>query len=274
MKATHKIKSGGKVETSLIHSTTIIDPKATIGKGVSIGPYSIIGPEVTIRDNTEIENHVTIKGRTTIGSRNYIGPYTSIGLSAQDKAHRNEPTEVIIGNENEIREYVSIHRGTFGGTGVTSVGSHNQIMGNVHFAHDVSVGNHCMLANGTALAGHVVMGSYVVTGGMSGIHQFCRIGDYAMLGATSTAYQDVVPYMTCIGHRAQIVGLNLVGMERNGLTTDDIRQVQSIFNIFFNSGIIPKKAIDRIKEEIPSGQIQERFLNFVSSTQRGFISKA
>ena len=262
------------MEIPQIHSTAIVDPKAGIGKNVSIGPYSIIGPEVTINDDTIIENHVTIKGRTTIGSGNVIGPYTSIGLSAQDKAHRNEPTEVVIGNDNEIREYVSIHRGTFGGTGVTSVGNHNQIMVNVHFAHDVSVGDHCMLANGTTLGGHVIMGSYVVTGGFSGLHQFCRIGDYAMLGATSVAYQDVTPYTMCTGHRSKAVGLNLIGLERNGFTTGEISQIQSIFTIFFNSGLVPKYAIDRIKKDVPPGKILDRFLNFISTTKRGIISKA
>ncbi|MBT3226478.1 MAG: acyl-ACP--UDP-N-acetylglucosamine O-acyltransferase [Deltaproteobacteria bacterium] len=256
-----------------IHPTALIDSDATLGKNVSIGPYTIIGPEVTIGSNTIIENHVTIKGSTRIGESNTIGPYTSIGLPAQDKAHRNESTFVEIGNHNEIREYVSINRGTLGGTGVTKIGDHNQLMINTHFGHDVSVGDHCMVANSTTLAGHVQMGSYVVTGGMSGIHQFCRIGDYAMLGGYSVAYQDIAPYMLCTGYRAQLLGLNKIGLERNGFNSKSIQQIHEIYSIFFCQGLVPQKALDTLKKSLQPDPILDRFVNFVSDTNRGIISK-
>ena len=259
---------------SSIHPAAIIDRDARIGRNVSIGPYTIIGAEVSIGDNTTIENHVTLKGKTTIGESNTIGPYTSIGLAAQDKAHRDEPAEVIIGDNNDIREYVSIHRGTSGGTGITRVGNHNQIMVGVHFAHDTRVGDHCMLANSTILAGHVIMGSYVVTGGMSGFHQFCRIGDYAMLGGHSVAYQDICPYTLCTGSRAILLGLNLTGLERNGFTTDEISRIQKMYSTFFDDGLVPGKAIEIIKKETPDGLITDRFIKFVTETKRGIISKA
>ncbi|MCP4755241.1 MAG: acyl-ACP--UDP-N-acetylglucosamine O-acyltransferase [Proteobacteria bacterium] len=258
----------------LIHPTALVDPKANIGRNVSIGPYTIIGKEVTIGDDTAVENHVTIKGKTTIGESNTVGPYTSIGLGAQDKAHRNEPTQVVIGDHNEIREYVSIHRGTLGGTGVTRIGNHNQIMGNTHFAHDISVADHCMIANSTTLAGHVQMGSYVVTGGVSAFHQFCRIGDYSMLGGYSVAYQDIVPYVTCTGYRAQVLGMNTVGLKRNGFSSEEINQVQKIYKVFFCQGLVPKKALEILEEEIPKGAILARFVDFIEQTTRGIITKA
>ncbi len=258
---------------SLIHETAIVDRQAVIGKNVTIGPYTIIGPEVVIGDDNIIDNHVTIKGRTTIGSGNTIAPYVSIGLSAQDKAHRNEPTEVIIGDKNEIREYVTIHRGTLGGTGVTRLGNDNELFVSVHLAHDTSVGDHCMLANNTTLGGHVQVGSHVVTGGMSGFHQFCRIGDYAMLGGYSAAYQDVPPYMICTGTRAQLLGLNLVGLERNGFSSEQIKEVQKIYNIYFDSGLVPKMAIETVKRQVTAGPVLDRFLDFIETTKRGIISK-
>ena len=257
----------------MIHETAIVDSKAEIGANVTIGPYSVIGPDVKIGDDTLIENHVTIKGKTTIGQRNSIGPYTSIGLSAQDKHHRNEPTLVEIGNDNEIREYVSIHRGTFGGKGITRVGDNNQLFVSVHLAHDTSVGDNCMLANNTTLGGHVQIGSSVVTGGLSGFHQFTRIGDFAMLGGYSVAYQDVPPYMMCTGTRAQLLGLNLIGLERNGFDKVGIEEIQKIYNIYFTSGVVPKKALELLKTEIKPGPILDRFVDFVSETKRGIISK-
>jgi UDP-N-acetylglucosamine acyltransferase len=261
------------MKRSQIHPTALVDDAAVIGNNVTVGPYTIIGPEVVIGDDSIIENHVTIKGKTVIGQRNFIGSYTSIGLSAQDRAHRNEPTLVEIGNENEIREYVSIHRGTKGGTGITKVGNNNQLFVSVHLAHDTVIGDNCMFANNTTLGGHVQVGSNVVTGGMSGFHQFCRIGDYAMLGGYSVAYQDVPPYMTCTGARAQLLGLNLVGLERNGFSKVQISEIQKIFTIFFRSGLVPKKAIEQLQSEISAGPILDRFIQFVTHTKRGVITQ-
>lgn len=257
-----------------IHPTAIVDAAAELGESVQVGPYTVIGPEVSIGSHTIIENHVTIKGNTRIGQHNTIGPYTSIGLSAQDKQHRDEPTRVEIGDHNEIREYVSIHRGTLGGTGVTKIGAHNQLMVNSHFAHDVSIGDHCMVTNATTLAGHVQMGSYVVTGGMSGFHQFCRIGDYAMLGGYSVAYQDIAPYMLCTGHRAQLLGINRIGLERNGFDSEEIQQIQNIYTIYFNQGLVPRQALQLLREKIQPGPVLDRFIDFVSNSKRGIITKA
>ena len=263
-----------KMKDVLVHSTAIVDTNAKIGNNVTIGPYTIVGPEVTIGESTVVENHVTLKGNTKIGENNYIGPYTSIGLSAQDKAHRDELTKVVIGDFNEIREYVSINRGTSGGTGITLIGNHNQIMINSHLGHDVSIGDHCMIANSTTFAGHVQIGSFIVTGGMSGIHQFCRIGDYSMLGAYSALYQDIPPYMNCAGHRAQIFGLNTIGLKRNGFTKEQINNIQRIFDIFFGKGLVPQKAVEVIRKEVQDEEIVEKFTLFVTQTSRGIVAKA
>lgn len=256
-----------------IHSTAIIDSKAEIGNNVTIGPYTIIGPGVVIEDDNVIDNHVTIKGDTHIGRENTIGAYTSIGLPAQDKAHRNEPTKVIIGEKNEIREYISIHSGTLGGTGITKIGNHNQIMVSAHFGHDSSVGDHCMLANSTTLGGHAQIGNYVVTGGLSGLHQFCRIGDYAMLGSLSASYQDIPPYTLSSGPRAAAFGINKFGLQRNGFSEKEIVMVQEIHNLYFSKGLVPKKSIEQIVIEIPEGTIRERFIHFINESKRGIISK-
>jgi len=256
-----------------IHRTAVVDPGAFIGQGVKIGPYSVIGADVSIGDETIVANQVTIQGKTEIGKGNSIGPYTSIGLSAQDRHHRNEATRVVIGDNNEIREYVSIHRGTLGGQGITRVGSDNQIMVSSHLAHDVQLGDRCMIANLTTFAGHVQVGSYVVTGGMSGVHQFCRIGDYAMLGGYSAAYQDIPPYMMATGHRAQVLGLNVIGLERNGFTPEEIGMIQRLHHIFFCRGLVRQKAIEALQEEIPAGPIRDRFIAFVSNTARGIVPK-
>ncbi len=256
-----------------IHPTAIIDPKAQIGTGVSVGPYTIIGSEVLIGDGNIIENHVTIKGKTTIGHQNTIGPYVSIGLSAQDKAHRNEPTRVEIGDSNEIREYVSIQRGTLGSTGITKIGSHNQIMVYAHFAHDTSLGDHCMLANATTLGGHAQIGSYVVTGGLSAMHQFCRIGDFAMIGGLSAINQDVPPYMLCTGHRAKVYGINRVGLERNSFSPEEIFLIQKIFDIYFCKGLVSKKAIEMLQKEITNSRVLDPFIDFIRQSTRGVLSK-
>jgi UDP-N-acetylglucosamine acyltransferase len=256
-----------------IHPTAVIDPGAEIGIDVVIGPYSVIGGDVVIGDRTVVQNHVTLQGRTEIGTGNTIGPYTSIGLSAQDRAHRDEPTRVVIGNDNEIREYVSIHRGTLGGRGLTQIGHDNQIMVGSHFGHDVRMGDRCMIANLTTFAGHVQIGSFVVTGGMSGVHQFCRIGDYAMLGGYSAAYQDIPPYLTCTGQRAHVLGLNLIGLERNGFTPDDIGLIQRLYTLFYGRGLVRQQAIHQMQQEIPAGPIRDRFIDFVSETRRGIVPR-
>ena len=257
-----------------IHPTALVEKNCQLGGNVTIGPFSMIGAEVRIGDNTVIGNHVTIQGKTELGSHNVIGPYTSIGLSAQDKQHRNEPTRVKIGNYNEIREYVSIHRGTLGGVGITQIGDHNQIFISSHCAHDTSVGDYCMLANVTTLGGHVQIGSHVVTGGLSAMHQFCRVGDYAMVAGTTAIYQDVPPYVLCSGSRALAYGINQIGLQRNGFSVEEIATVKRLYDLFFSQGLIPKQALAKIELELEDNMVRNRFIDFIKNSKRGLISQA
>ncbi|MGK0289393.1 MAG: UDP-N-acetylglucosamine acyltransferase [bacterium] len=256
---------------SKIHPTAIVHPTAELGKSVEIGAYSIIDEHVVLGDDTIVENHVTIRGDTVIGASNIIGPYTSIGLSAQDRAHRNEPTRVVIGDYNEIRENVTINRGTLSGTGITKIGNHNQIMINCHFGHDSSIGDWCMLANATNIGGHAQFGSYIVTGAVTGIHQFCKIGDYSMIGGLSGVVLDVPPFMTCGGQRAKVFGPNKIGLSRNGFNKDEVRQAVKLHKIFFRSGLLKKDAIQELKKQLPQERVLRIFLEFLEKSERGIM---
>ena len=259
----------------LIHPTALIDPKAKLASDVKVGAYSSIGPDVEIGPGTEIANLVTLAGKTKIGSFNRIGAYTSIGLPAQDKEHWVDDCLVEIGDHNDIREYVSVHRGTFkhDEPGVTRIGSHNQIMVYSHFAHDTEVGDHCMMANGTTLGGHVRFGSYVVTGGLSAYHQFTRVGSYAMVGGMTACFQDVPPFCMCSGPRGMIYGINRVGLVRNGFTPEQVALVQGLYNRYFASGQVPSKALAALKAESQGEPLVEQFVTFVEQSKRGIASK-
>lgn len=266
------INHTGNMAKAKIHKSALVDADAKLGADVEIGPFAVIGPKVKIGKGTIIESHVTVKGDTEIGEGNQIGSYTSIGFSAQDKAHRGEDTKTLIGDHNEIREYVSIQRGTLGGKGITTIGSNNQIMSYAHFGHDTLVGNNCMLANCTTLAGHVEFGNNVVTGGLSGYHQFCKVGDFAMVGALTAIYQDVVPYVICTGSRGKLFGINVVGLQRNGYSKEDVDQVNRIYNTFFSSHMVPSQAIEVLRRN-EAGDVLDRFVQFVEKSTRGLVTK-
>ena len=259
----------------LIHPTALVDPKAQLDSTVEVGPYSVIGPDVRIDAGTILGNHVTVQGKTTIGAKNRIGAYTSIGMPAQDKEHWPDDCLVEIGAENDIREYVSIHRGTFkhGEPGVTRIGNKNQIMVYSHFAHDTEVGSHCMMANNTTLGGHVRFGSYVVTGGLSAYHQFTRVGDYAMVGGMSAGFQDVPPYCVCSGPRGQIYGINRVGLSRNGFSPEQVEAVQKLFDKYFKSGQVPSRALANLEKASDGSELYTRFIDFIKASKRGIASK-
>ncbi|MDT8446949.1 MAG: acyl-ACP--UDP-N-acetylglucosamine O-acyltransferase [bacterium] len=260
---------------TLIHPMALVDKKAELGKDVEIGPFSVIGPDVVIGDGTVVGNHVTVQGRTTIGKKNRIGAYTSIGMPAQDKEHWPDDCLVEIGDENDIREYVSVHRGTFkhDEPGVTRIGNKNQIMVYSHFAHDTEVGSYCMMANATTLGGHVRFGSYVVTGGLSAYHQFTRVGDYAMVGGMSACFQDVPPYCVCSGPRGHIYGINRVGLQRNGFSGEEVEQVQRLFDQYFKSGKVPSQAFKAIEAASDGSLLMTRFIEFIRNSKRGIASK-
>jgi len=201
-----------------IHSTAIVHPKAEIDGSVEIGAYSVIGEHVSIGKDTKIASHVLIEGWTTIGERNHIFSFSSIGTPPQDIGYRNEETKLIIGNDNVIRECATIHRATTKEDRKTEIGNGNFLMAYAHVAHDCKLGDHIIMANSVALGGHITIGNYAILGGIVAVHQFARIGEYAIIGGQSAVTLDIPPYVSAAGNRAQLYGLNLVGLKRRGFT--------------------------------------------------------
>ncbi len=202
-----------------VHPTAIIHPHAQIAGSVTVGPYSLIGENVELGEGTEVMSHAVIDGHTRIGKNNRIFPFASIGLAPQDLKYGGEPTRVEIGDGNSIREYVTIHRGTAEGDGVTRIGSHNLLMAYVHIAHDCILGDHIIMANGASLAGHVEIQDHATVGAFTMIHQFCRIGAYSFLGSATLVNQDILPYSKTSAPRpVEVYGTNRIGLERRGLS--------------------------------------------------------
>ena len=219
-----------------IHPTAIIDPKAKIDGSVSIGPYTVIGPHVTIGAGTTVGPHTVIEGRTTIGCDNRIFQFASIGAANQDKKYKGEPTELVIGDRNTIREFVTLHVGTVQDKAVTTIGNDCWIMAYCHVAHDCVVGNNATLANNTTLAGHVELGDWVTVGGLSGFHQFVKVGAHAMVGFASAVSQDVPPFMLVDGNPLAVRGFNLVGLRRRDFSAARIAAVKQMHKLLYREG--------------------------------------
>ena len=217
-----------------IHPSAIVNDNAQIQEGVVIGPYCIIGENVKIKSKTIVKSHVVIDGDTEIGSNNVIYPFASIGLDPQDLKFKGEKSKLIIGDNNRIREHVTIHLGTQDGGNITRIGNNCLLMVGVHIAHDCQVGNSVILANNATLAGHVIVGDDVVIGGLSAVHQFVRIGNYAMIGGMSGVESDVIPYGLVMGQRANLAGLNLVGMKRHNIEREEIHALRNFFKKIFS----------------------------------------
>lgn len=252
-----------------IHATTIIDPKAELGDGVTVGPYSIIGEHVKIGDGTVIDSHALIDRWTEIGSNCKISSFTSIGTPPQDISYAGEETRVVIGDRNTIREYATVHRGTKKGGGVTTVGSDNYIMAYVHIAHDCLIGNHIVMANAATLGGHVKVEDFAVIGGLTGVHQFVRIGAYSMVGACSAVSLDVPPYVSAVGNRAELFGLNIVGLRRQGFDKTRVQKIKKAYNILFRSKLQLKDAIINVLDEVTDSEDVKRMVDFIKETRRG-----
>ena len=216
-----------------IHSTAIIAPTARIGKDVKIGPYCVIDDNVTIGDGCTLHAHVVISGHTTLGKGNSVFPFASLGHAPQDLKFKGEKSELVIGDNNVIREHVTMNPGTEGGGMKTIVGNNCLFMTASHVAHDCKVGNHVILANNATLAGHVVVGDHVVIGGLAAVHQFVRIGEHAMIGGLSGVEHDVIPYGSVMGERANLAGLNLVGLKRRGFDRDAIHALRNVYKQVF-----------------------------------------
>jgi UDP-N-acetylglucosamine acyltransferase len=258
-----------------IHPTAIIAEGAVIGEGTTIGPYSIVGASVVLGAQNRVGPHVVIEGNTRIGDGNTIYQFASVGAAPQDLKYRGEPSELIIGSRNIIRECVTLQPGTTGGGMITSIGDQNLFMANTHVGHDSRVGNKCVVANGAALAGHVTVADGVIIGGLSGIHQFVKLGNVCMIGAGAMVAQDVPPYCMAQGDRATIQGLNRVGLERNGGTRDDLAVLREVYRIVFTPAGTPaqdKVFKDRVafaKTLVGNNPRGLEFIAFVEGTERG-----
>jgi UDP-N-acetylglucosamine acyltransferase len=252
-----------------IHPTAIVHPKAVISDGVEIGPYAVIGEHVSIGKDTKIASHVLIEGWTTIGARNHIFPFSSIGTPPQDIGYRNEETYLIIGDDNVIRECTTIHRATTKENRKTVIGNNNFLLAYSHVAHDCELGNHILMANSVALGGHITIGDYAILGGIVAVHQFARIGSYAIVGGQSAVTMDIPPYVSAAGNRAQLYGLNLVGLKRRGFSEQAIATLKKAYKIIFRSGLTQDEALQKVAEELTASPEAMHLVEFIKSSKRG-----
>lgn len=253
------------------NKNTIISKKSKIHESVEIGPWTIIGDDVEIDEGTKIGPHVVINGPTYIGKNNSIFQFSSIGEEAQDKKYSGEYSTLYIGNNNTIREYVTINRGTKQGGGETRVGNNNWIMTSVHIAHDCIVGNNTTFSNNTALAGHVVVNDYVTIGGYAAIHQFCTIGAYSLIGGGTLVTKDVIPYVLVAGYNASVCGLNTIGLKRANFDVSTIENLRQAYKIIFRNSNTVQQAIVSLHELLPECPDIHPILTSLKNSSRGIV---
>ncbi len=255
----------------LIDSSAIIDGRAELAADVSVGAFSVIGADVKIDSGTVIGPHVVIKGPTSIGKDNRIYQFTSIGEDPQDKKYAAEITRLEIGDRNTIREFTSMHRGTVQDHGVTQIGNDNLFMAYTHVAHDCIIGDHVIMANGASLAGHVHLNSHAILGGFTLVHQFTQIGQYSFAAMGSAITQDIPPFIMVGGKPTRPHGINSVGMERNGISADDIRLIRNAYKIIYKMNLRLEDAIEQIEELATDSQELTEMVNFLRNVRRGIL---
>ncbi len=258
-----------------IHPTAIVAAGAVVPAGCTIGPYCTIGPNVVLGEDCELVSHVVLDGHTTFGRGNRIFSFACLGIAPQDLKYKDEPTQAVFGDDNVIREYVTVSRGTVGGGGITRVGSGNLIMAYVHIGHDSSIGNGCILPNGATLAGHVTVEDYATLSANAPVHQFCRIGRYAYIGGGTTITQDVLPYsLTSVARDNHAYGLNKVGLERRGFTPEQLKELRNAYRTLVGGKKNVSQALDELRARLDAGEAGEhvRYLvEFVAKSERGVI---
>lgn len=251
-----------------IHKTAIIEDGAQIGENVTVGPYSVIGANVILHDNVIIKSHVVIEGKTTIGEGTRVFQFASLGAEPQDLKFSGEESELIIGKNNTIREHATMNTGTEGGGMKTVIGDNGLYMIGTHVAHDCQLGDNVIMANNATLAGHVVVGKNVLIGGLAAVHQFIRIGDYAVIGGMSGVDSDVIPFGLVKGERANLDGLNLVGLSRGGFDKDQVRKIQRAYSgIFADEGTMDER-IENVANEYSGDEIVMQIIDFARNKDR------
>ena len=253
-----------------IHPSTLVDPSAEIGAGTIIGPYCVIAPEVIVGENCWLQHHVTLCGPMRAGARNKFYAYCSIGQQTQDLKYQGEPTYLEIGDDNTFREFVTINRSTTG-EGKTRVGSRGNFLAYSHIGHDCTVGDEVVFSNNGTLAGHVQVGNHAVMGGLTAVHQFCRIGRFAITGGCAKIVQDVPPFMIADGNPAEIRGVNLVGLERKGFTPKSVKWIKEAFRLIYRSKYNTRQAVDAVRKELPQTEEIMQIIEFIEQSERGII---
>jgi len=253
-----------------VHASAVIAPGAQVPESCTVGPFCTIGPEVVLGENCTLISHVVLDGRTRIGARNVFYPFCSVGVAPQDLKYRGEPTETVLGDDNTIRESVTISRGTAGGGGVTRIGSHCLIMTCAHVGHDSQIGSHCILANAATLAGHVTIEDYVTLGAFCPVHQHCTVGRHAFIGGGTIVTQDVLPFsLTSARRENKAFGINKIGLERRGFAPERLKTLQKAFRLLLSAKLNTGQALEKLRE-LGSEDVAE-LAAFVERSQRGVI---
>lgn len=256
---------------AFIHETAIVPSTARIGNDCHIGPYCKVGDSVTLADKVRLESHVVVDGNTSIGEGTRVFPFVSIGLAPQDLKYGGEATATEIGKRNQIREFVTIHRGTSGGGGLTRIGDDNLLMAQAHVAHDCQIGSNVIMANAATLAGHVEIADRANVGAYSGVHQFCRVGYEAFIGGYSVVVKDAPPFAIIQGNHAKCYGLNRVGMKRRGYSTETIQKLNHAFHLLLSAKLNTTQAIERIRAEISDCAEVDMLVEFIEASKRGVV---
>ncbi|HJQ24593.1 MAG TPA: acyl-ACP--UDP-N-acetylglucosamine O-acyltransferase [Blastocatellia bacterium] len=256
-------------EAASIHPTAIVSAKAEVGRGVSVGPYSIIGDGVILHDGVRVTSHCVIEGPSEFGSGTVFFPFVSAGQAPHDLKYKGEPSRLVVGQRNVFREFTTIHRGTEGGGNLTSIGSDNLFMAQAHVAHDCHIGNHVIFANAASLAGHVFVEDFATLGAFSGVHQFCRVGKYAFIGASSVVVKDALPYARSAGNHARCYGPNTIGLKRQGFSNEVIRRIDHAFHLLLAAKLNTTQATERIKAELSGHAEIDYLIQFIEASERG-----
>jgi UDP-N-acetylglucosamine acyltransferase len=256
---------------SFIHDSAIVHPDARIGAECYIGPFTTIGGEAVLGQRVRLESHVVVEGRTSIGDDTHVYPFVSIGLAPQDLKYAGEASLTEIGKRNRVREFVTVHRGTDGGGGLTRIGDDNLLMAQAHVAHDCLLGSGIIMANAATLGGHVEVQDGASIGAYSGVHQFCRVGFQAFVGGYSVVVKDAPPFAIIQGNHAKCYGVNKVGMKRRGYDAATIDRLHHAFRLLLSSKLNTTQAVERIREEISGSQEVSRLIEFIESSARGVV---